>query len=186
MARGTHLSGFPLIVTDEDEVMLSAENQIDERESPNSIEVDVDLAMNKEFKTLVDYTYTSNHTFDNSESIAEDEVFQGTKHKDNGRLERRALLEILEQHKMIVTIPLRTDISAGTVIQLAIPGAETLDGNVSNNLNDDRYLITDLSVNFEPASASGIMHLECVKESYTMNVMDAPGLESSEKAAKEI
>jgi len=86
---------------------------------------------------------------------------------------------------MIVTIPLRTDISAGTVIKLKIPGAETLDGNVSSNLNDDRYLITDMSLNFEPAAASGIMHLECVKESYTMEIADAPGIESSDKAVKE-
>ena len=140
--------------------------------------------MNREFKTIVDYTYTSNHTFDNADSIASDEVFQGIKNKDNAKLERRALLEILEQHKMIVTIPLRTDISCGTVIKLKIPGAETLDGNVSENLNDDRYLITDLSLNFEPANASGIMHLECVKESYTMDIADAPGLAESDKEVK--
>ena len=186
MARGTHLSGFPLIITDEDEVMLSAHNQTDDRQSPDSIEVDVDLAMNKEFKTIVDYTYTSNHTFDNADSIASEEVFQGIKNKDNAKLERRALLEILEQHKIIVTIPLRTDISAGTVVQLRIPGAETVDGNVSDNLNDDRYLITDLSLNFEPAGGGGIMHMECVKESYTMNIQDAPGLEKTDKAVKEL
>ena len=186
MARGTHLSGFPLIITDEDEVMLSAHNQTDDRQSPDSIEVEVDLAMNKEFKTIVDYTYTSNHTFDNADSIASEEVFQGIKNKDNAKLERRALLEILEQHKIIVTIPLRTDISAGTVVQLRIPGAETVDGNVSDNLNDDRYLITDLSLNFEPAGGGGIMHMECVKESYTMNIQDAPGLEKTDKAVKEL
>ena len=184
MDRGTHLSGFPLIITDEDEVSLSAHNQTDDRTSPDSIEVDVDLAMNKEFKTIIDYTYTSNHTFDNADSIATDEVFQGIKNKDNAKLERRALLEILEQHKMIVTIPLRTDLSCGTVIKLKIPGAETLDGNASENLNDDRYLITDLSLNFEPANASGIMHLECVKESYTMDIADAPGLAESDKEVK--
>ena len=92
----------------------------------------------------------------------------------------------MEQHKIIVTIPLRTDISAGTVVQLRIPGAETVDGNVSDNLNDDRYLITDLSLNFEPAGGGGIMHMECVKDSYTMNIQDAPGLEKTDKAVKEL
>lgn len=187
MSKGQkHVSGFPLIITDDEEVMLSANNQMDEREAPSIIELDVDLAMNKAFETKVEYGYTSNHSFDNADDISTDEIFSGSKTKDNARLERSALLEILEQHKIIVTIPLRTDISVGTVIKLNIPNAETIDGNVSDTLNDDRYLITDLSCNIEIGTATGVMHLECAKESYTMKVVDAPGLADSDKSPKEI
>ena len=187
MSKGQkHVSGFPLIITDDEEVMLSANNQMDEREAPSIIELDVDLAMNKAFETKVEYGYTSNHSFDNADDISTDEIFSGSKNKDNARLERSALLEILEQHKIIVTIPLRTDISVGTVIKLNIPNAETIDGNVSDTLNDDRYLITDLSCNIDIGTATGVMHLECAKESYTMKVVDAPGLADSDKSPKEI
>ena len=37
----------------------------------------------------------------------------------------------------------------------------------------------------EITSATGVMHLECAKESYTMKVVDAPGLADSEKSPKE-
>ena len=186
MERGAHISGFPLIITDEPEVVMSAHNQTDDRQSPDSMELDVDIAMNMGFDSVVHYGYTSNHTFDNADSIETDEVFQGSKSKSNAELERKALMEILQQHRMVVSIPLRTDISVGMVIKLNIPHAETIDGNSGDSLNDDRYLITDLSVNFQPTEGSGVMHLECVKESLTMKIEDAQSAYDSDKGAKNV
>jgi hypothetical protein len=186
MERGAHISGFPLIITDEPEVVMSAHNQTDDRQSPDSMELDVDIAMNMGFDSVVHYGYTYNHTFDNADSIETDEVFQGSKSKSNAELERKALMEILQQHRMVVSIPLRTDISVGMVIKLNIPHAETIDGNSGDSLNDDRYLITDLSVNFQPTEGSGVMHLECVKESLTMKIEDAQSAYDSDKGAKNV
>ena len=86
-------------------------------------------------------------------------------------LERKALLETLEQHRCIVTIPLRTDLSVGTLIQLQLPAAQPPSkGDVSDKLNDDRYLITDISINGSPNLGIGEMVLECSKESFNNKI----------------
>ena len=105
---------------------------------------------------------------------SQSEVFKAS--SETSKLERRAMLETLQQHKIVVTIPLRTDLSVGNVIQLSLPGGETGGADNPDSVNDDRYLITDLNVNGSPSDAAGICYIECVKESYALPIKDATPL----------
>ena len=180
MSRGKHLSGFPLIRTGEMERSLTLENQIDPMISPAVTEVDIDFPPNESYDSNVRYDFTSSHLFDNETTLGNDEVFQGYKSVDNARLERTALLEILQQNKIVVTIPMRTDLTVGNVIQLEIPQPEPT--NKEDRLNDGRYLITDLSIVMSVTSQEGEMHLECVKESFAAKVADVKPLQEVDPA----
>ena len=68
--------------------------------------------------------YSMNHSWDDANDITTPPLFKGVESKDNSKLERMALLETLEQNRCVVTIPLRTDLSVGTVIKLELPPAE--------------------------------------------------------------
>jgi len=174
--KGKHLSGHPMLLLDEHERTLTTGNLIDTETDPVVNEIDIDLAPNKEFESVVLYEHDMNHSFDDADDISNNEIFSGVKIKDNARLERRALLETLQQHKIIVTIPLRTDLSVGNVIQLQLPGGETGGSDNPDSVNDDRYLITDLNVNGSPNEATGVCYIECVKESYALPIQDATPL----------
>ena len=174
--KGKHLSGYPMLLLDEHERTLTTGNLIDAETDPVVDEIDIDLAPNKEYQSLVVYDHDMNHSFDDADDISNNEIFSGLKVKDNAKLERRAMLETLQQHKIIVTIPLRTDLSVGNVIQLSLPGGETGGSDNPDAVNDDRYLITDLNVNGSPSDASGICYIECVKESYALPIKDATPL----------
>ena len=66
-------------------------------------------------------------------------------------------MSLLEQFKMNVTIPFRRDITAGTVITLALPQMDTLldntDDMTSDELDNGEYLIT---------------YIECLLRFYTI------------------
>ena len=51
------------------------------------------------------------------------------------------------------------------------------EGDKADKVNDDRYLITDLSIDGNPASKTGIINLECVKESYAQKIESAKPLD---------
>lgn len=181
--RGKHLSGVPMILTDGKkeflEKTLTTGEVIDRTVSPEVTEVDVDLAPNKVPDSIVLYDYTTLHPFDNSADITEKENFEGHKTSDNARLERRAMLEILQQHKIVVTIPLRTDLSVGTIVVLEIPEPETGNQN-DDKANDKRYLITDIAINANPTTNTGQLVMECVKESFAVDLRDISPQENME------
>ena len=103
--------------------------------------------------------------------------------KDTGILERRALLENLQQHRMLVSIPLRTDLSVGMIIKLDISSPEVAgDGEIEDKVNDNRYLITDLSISCDPTDKTGVCYLECVKESYASKIENFKPLEQAPSA----
>ena len=179
MKRGKHLSGFPMIRTGEFEKTLTTENMIDDTQSPAVTEVDIDLSPNKEFDSIVESDYTTTHLFDNETTVDSPEIFSGLKYEENAKLERRALLETLQQHRIIVTIHMRTDLTVGTVIKLDIPQPESGSGR-EDELNDNRYLITDLSVILNVPDKEGELNLECVKESYAKDIAKAKPLEDAE------
>jgi len=178
--RGDHISGFPMIRTDNDsnpyeEIVRTADVITDNHVPPASKDFTVDLAPNKAFESLVLTGYTSNHDFDNSESIEEDGAFIGNVIKDNAPLERIGLLETLEQNRIVVTIPLRTDLTVGQIIRLNIPESESQhDGAVVKDVvNDNRYLIVKLTIDADPIKFRGVCNLECVKESYAKDIRTA-------------
>lgn len=179
-AKKDHVSGFPLIRLDTDEKVLTIENMTDPTVSPPISEVDVDLAPNKNIYTTMNYSSTMVHPFDDVVDISEPEVFRGLEEKDSARLQRKALMETLDQHKLLVTLPLRTDLSVGTIIKLVIPPAESNAGTVTDKMNDNRYLITGMSIEGSPISYTGVCHLECVKQSYAADIASVDALSSSQ------
>ena|SRR5210317_356539 len=180
MKRGTHLSGFPIIRLDDEEVILEPENQIDPFVSPPSVPKDADFAPNKAFNSVVIEDFNMMHNYGEADDITLPEIFEGNKVVDSARLERRALLEILQQHVMKLDIPFRTDISCGSIITLDIPEPEVKkpDNKIKNELNDNRYLITDLCFEGYPFKKSGVIHVECVKESFAKDIASYKPLEN--------
>ena len=169
--RKGHVSGYPMMRLNSEERTLTTGDMIDPRVSPTVSELDVDLAPNREYESYVKYTSHMIHSFDDVADPSAPEVFEGSGKTDNSALERQALLEILQQNKLIVTIPLRTDLTVGMVVQLKIPTAETTDGNsTEDHVNDDKYLITDICISGNPLKQEGVLYMECVKESYARQI----------------
>ena len=50
--------------------------------------------------------------------------------------------------------------------------------DLKDELNDQRYLITDIAVKGNPQMKRGVMDIECVKESFAMKISDAHHLAS--------
>ncbi len=174
--KGNHVSGnHPMILTDGaepfTEMTLTTEDIVDKFISPNVTEIDANLAPNKVFDGVVHYDYTTTHVFDQETDVSSNEVFQGQKNKDNAKLERQAMMEILQQHTMVVTIPFRTDISCGTIINLELPEPQLASGSdVKDKLNDGRYLITDICFQGNVLDNGGVCNIECVKESFAKTI----------------
>lgn len=112
------------------------------------------------------HDYTTTHMFDNKDSIDDEEVFIGVKRTDNSKLERHALIEILNQNRIEVVVPFTTEVSAGNSINLNLPMGEVSIGQRGNNAKqDNRYLITGVSVHIDNITHIGTTNLECSKES---------------------
>jgi len=168
-----HLSRAPMIhMSKEDgEYFLTTENQTDPTTAPPITQLDADLSPNEynndQREALVVNTYSMNHSWDDANDVEADPSFKGVESKDNSKLERMALLEILEQNRCIVTIPLRTDLSVGTVIKLELPPSEPAqETTIKDQLNDGRYLITDIAIVAQPQKNRGEVVIECSKESF--------------------
>ena len=181
-----HLSGNPMIRTgDQNEVfekVLTTENVVDAEVSPPVTEVDVDANLGYKYDALKLYDTKMVHSFDNADKLETDESFKGWSAKvDTGKLERRAMLEILQQNRIIVTVPLRTDLSVGTIIELDIPPPQSSTGGVdiSDKMNDNRYLITDVCVHAVPSDKVEKLYLECVKESFAKKIADYTPLDNT-------
>ena len=168
MGRGTHVSSHPMIRLDEQEVIMRAQNQTDKFVPPSYDELDVDFAPNKAYNSVFEYDYTTIHSFGNSDDVNANEPFVGIQNKDAGRLERRALLETLQQHVIKFTVPLRTDLSVGTIVKLHISEPELARPNndITNRMNDNRYLITDMCVDADPNKYTGFVHIEACKRKF--------------------
>ena len=178
MGKGNHVSGHPMLYVEDMERVLTAGEVVDPKVSPPIDEIDVDIKPTEEFTSLVINDYHNQHSFDNAASLSEAEVFEPRKLNDSGILERRALLEILQQHRIQLTIPLRTDLTVGMIIKLEIPTPEAMgEGDKADKVNDDRYLITDLAVEGDTVSKTGTCILECVKESYAQKIESAKPLD---------
>jgi len=178
--RSGHISGYPLLRLDEDEKVLTTENLADNQVSPKVTEVDIDLAPNKNLFSTMVYETTMVHPFDDSDAVNSLESFRGIENKDTSNLERNDSMQILDNHKVLVTIPFRSDISCGTIINLILPPAESNTNISADTLNDNRYLITAINFQGNPLEYIGYCHLECVKESYAADIMQVKPLDNSQ------
>ena len=179
MDRGSfHVSQYPLIRTENVlengyEKAFTTGNPIAEEFPPvKDLPHQFQMPPNKQKNNMVVYDFDSNHDFDNSSDLSSDEAFVGHKVKDNSVLERQALKEILNQYRVEIIIPIRTDISVGTIIELVIPEAEVQDDTSStkDKINDNRYLVADMSLSANIQAGEGILTLECLKESYAQKI----------------
>jgi len=175
-----------MIMVDEMEKVLTAGEIIDRTVSPTVDEIDVDINPTEEYGSMVARGYTTSHSFDNAETLDAQEVFEPKKLNDSGTLQRIALREIMRQNRITAQIPLRTDLSVGMIIKFGIPTPEAMgEGTKYDKANDDRYLITDLSLSASPASKQGILTLECVKESYAEKIETLTPIEEAPPAVQE-
>lgn len=86
---------------------------------------------------------------------------------------------------MEVTIPFRTDLTAGTVVNLFIPSSGSGENSVDDGLDDHRYLITDLRLAGDPATQEGITVMGVCKESYAKRIEDVNPLEQRKFEGRE-
>ena len=64
------------------------------------------------------------------------------------------------------------------IIKFVMTTPETMgEGDKSDKVNDDRYLITDLALDGDLSAKTGTLTMECVKESYAEKIEDAKPLE---------
>ena len=183
MKKGNHVSGHPMLYVDDLERVLTSGEVTEMTTSPEVSETDVDIQPTQEFGGVIINDYHNQHSFDNATSLSEPEVFESRKLNDSGVLERRYFLDILQQHRIQVTIPLRTDLSVGMIIKFVMTTPETMGvGDKADKVNDDRYLITDLAVEGSTVSKTGTCTLECVKESYAQKIETAKPLEEVSEA----
>ena len=182
-ASSTHVSGFPMIRTesvlgDAGERGLTSEDPSSDGTAegdtppPKTDNQSSQLAPNKQMESAILCEYSTNHDFDDSKDIGTDEIFRGGSNGSNAKLERKAMLEILQQSRIKVTIPIRTDLQVGQIIELLIPEPEIMDegSETKDRINDNRYLLTDLCIVGDPLTARGLCNLELVKESYAREI----------------
>ena len=180
-----HLSGHPMIRTggifEYLDKVFTTDNVTDAKVSPSVTETDVDLNLAHKSGALIINDTKMVHSFDNADKLDTEETTKGWSAKvDTGKLERRAMLEILQQNRIVITLPLRTDLSVGTVIELDIAPPQSSRGeDISDKMNDNRYLITDICVNGVPADKVGKLYVECVKESYAKKIQDYTPLDNA-------
>ena len=182
MDKGTHVSGnFPMVRLDEPEVILKARNQTDSMLPADYDELDADAAPNKAFDSVVEYTYTTTHSFGDATDVTSNEPLIGLKSDNTGPLERKALLETLQQNRIKFTVPLRTDFTVGSIVKLIIPEPELKrpDSSIESNVNDNRYLVTDMCMDADPTKNTGFLHIEAVKESFSGRIEDYRPLQNA-------
>ena len=108
----------------------------------------------------------------------------GDEWNDTGHLERHALLSLFEQQTVKVSIPFRPDIVCGSTIQLNIPTYESEDVRVVNKFNTGAYIITKAVYDINPMKNTGVIQLNCVKDSYAVDVKGDKYKPLAEQAAK--
>ncbi len=92
--------------------------------------------------------------------------------KDDALCKRNSLLLLMDQLKISVVIPFRTDISCGTMIRLSLPLVEPNSEKASNKMDNGSYLITKVNHEIEPIMNRGIMRLECIKIGYDTDLVN--------------
>jgi len=122
--------------------------------------------------TTILHEYTTTHMFDNKDKIDDEEVFMGVKHTDNSKLERHALLEILNQNRIEVVVPFTSKIRAGKKILLDLPKGEVKIGKSKGIEFDNYYLITGVSIHIDNVTKVGTTNLECSKESKLLSKIE--------------
>lgn len=108
--------------------------------------------------------------FDKNTATSVSNNWVGDEWNDTGPLERHALLSLFEQQNVKVSIPFRPDIVCGSTIQLNIPTYEPEDERIVNKFNTGAYIITKAVYDINPIKNTGVIQLNCVKDSFAIDL----------------
>lgn len=123
--------------------------------------------------TTILYGNNNQHIFDNAKKLDDTEVYQSNKDSDNSKLERHALIELLNQNRLEVVVPIQTTLQVGKKIKLDLAKGEVKIGTQeSSYIQDNIYLITGLSTHIDVSSSTATTNLECSKESRSLSARD--------------
>ncbi len=173
--KQNHISNFPLLNTDDEEVFYGAKKGLLGRTRLS--EEFVDLKPTDKFESYQVYSINPTNAFSdeaklidtNSDSTKTQQL--GIEKRDTGDLERTAMLSNFNQNSLLATIPFRTDINCGTCVRLRFPPFGPQENkNDRDQLQDDRYLIAKVRYHFMPLENEGQVTLTCIKESFAKNV----------------
>ncbi len=161
-----HLSGFPQIRLGVNEETRKAE-EISSLDEPITFNETIsDLPLNEDYNIggFISHKVNQTNAFSDSPILQDQSQFIGNEYLDDANLERIAMKHMLNTNVIYVTIPARTDLFPGVVVNLSLPtgGVDKFD----NILNDGRYLITQMHHELSPLDSQGTIVMRCVKESF--------------------
>ena len=185
-----HVSKFPIIRTSDLETTYKADDRVSSQQPPTVSEEFVDLAPDQSFDALTMYKVNMTNSFSDEaklvDATGDKQITQqkGQEYRDSAHLERRALLSIFEQSLIRATIPFRSDISVGSVVNLILPTAEVkTDSTPGNKMHDARYLIGKMTYTIAPIEGRGTITMQCMKESYGADIKSYNPLEGENVGA---
>ena len=174
-----HVSKHPMIRTSDMETTYRAEEVISSQESPDFNEEFVDLAPDASYDTVRMYKVNMTNSFSDEAKLVDasegKSITQqkGQEYRDTGHLERAALLSLFEQSQIKVTLPFRSDMTVGTVINLDIPSPEKkTDDTPGDEMMDSKYLIGKLVYRISPLDGMGSLTIQAIKESYGVDIKE--------------
>jgi len=170
--KDKHLSGFPLIRTEEYEDIYSVQEPVaDDEYQANKIQSDTSLNQAYLIGGKTHYKVNNSNAYSDSPKLQDTSQYTGEEHTDNSFLEGIAARENLSQYTVKVTVPMRDDVSVGQVIHLELPRPE-VGAEGEDLLNDNRYLVTKIRHSFSPGEFRGTMTMMCAKESFAKNLSE--------------
>ena len=172
-----HTSSFPVIRMDQPEVTYAADDMISSRSAPEIGESTIDLSPEISYDAFVVNKVNMTNAFSDEAKLIDatgDKNINQTKgqeYRDTGLLERNALLSILSQNSVGVSIPFRSDMSVGTMVELNFLTAELKkDSSSADSIMDNRYLIAKIVTSIDPLANKGTLLLHAVKDSHGVDV----------------
>ena len=161
------------------ETTYKAEEVISSEESPEFNEEFVDLPPDASYDSKRVYKVNMTNSFSDEAKLVDASAGKsitqqkGQEYRDTGHLERAALLSLMEQSQIRATIPFRSDMTVGTVINLDIPTAEKkTDDTPGDEMLDGRYLIGKLTYRISTLDGMGTLTMQAIKESYGVDIKE--------------
>ena len=173
-----HTSKFPPIrIHNKADVTYKADDMISSGDSPTFSETTIDKSFHISYDSFTMHKVNMTNAFSDEAKLVDatsnKTITQqkGQEYRDTGILERQALLSIMSQNTSTVTIPFRSDMSVGNMVRFNLPTAEVKDDSSSGDeLMDNRYLITRMTMTIDPAAGTGSLLLSAVKDSHGVDI----------------
>jgi len=172
-----HTSKFPPIRTNEPDITYKADDMISSGDSPtfseNTIDKSADISYDSFTVSKVNMTNAFSDESKLVDATSNKTITQqkGQEYRDTGILERQALLSIMSQNTTTVIIPFRSDMSVGNMVRLNLPTSEIKeDSSAGDELMDNRYLISRMTMTIDPAEGKGSLMLSAIKDSHGVDI----------------